>query len=260
MSYSIFPNNALLENYVASARTPPGKPDERVVASLIRFDQLGLRTGDLMTMSGWKRADGYAGLEPNQRLDYHELSALRTAGVRWVQRNPSTSSIVGLKDYNKHWMEVPSPLPYIRLVTQMRQSNNPAADIESICLETTALCEVPLCLPFSKPGTAVMADQRPSRLEIDVDCPAPQLLVVSESYHPGWKAHVDGAALDIYRVNGDFMGCVVGPGKRRVVMNFQPESLARGQHISFLGLCFLSLCFLGISSKPKPRTVENDPK
>jgi hypothetical protein len=259
LSYSIYPNNAVLEEYVASARTPPGKPEDRVVASLVRFDQPGPRTGDLMTMSGWKRADGYAGLEPGRLLDYHDLPALRAADVRWVQRNPSTSSIEGLKQYDDRWMEVPNPLPRFRLVTQTRKSDDPAVDIASICLETTALCEVPLGLPFSKPGTAVPANQRPGRLEIDVDCPAPQLLVVAESYHPGWRASIDGVSLDVFRVNGDFMGCVVGPGKRRLILNFQPESLTRGRLLSYFGISLFSLCFLGVSAKPKSRTVEDDP-
>jgi len=237
VSYSIFRNNDLLENYASSSLMPPGKPQDRIVASLFRFDEPGLRTGNLMTMAGWKRADGYSGLEPGRKLDYHDVSALRAAGVRWVQRDPSTVSIVGLKRYDDHWSTVPDPLPYLQMVTQTRQSDNPAADIGSICLKTTALCEVPLALPFSKPGTAALAKQRPGRLDIDVDCPAPQLLVVAESYHPGWKAQIDGVALDIYRVNGDFMGCVVGPGKRRVVLVFQPDSLARGRELSLLGLC-----------------------
>jgi hypothetical protein len=212
-----------------------------------------------MTMSGWKRADGYAGLEPGRLLDYHDLPALRAADVRWVQRNPSTSSIEGLKQYDDRWMEVPNPLPRFRLVTQTRKSDDPAVDIASICLETTALCEVPLGLPFSKPGTAVPANQRPGRLEIDVDCPAPQLLVVAESYHPGWRASIDGVSLDVFRVNGDFMGCVVGPGKRRLILNFQPESLTRGRLLSYFGISLFSLCFLGVSAKPKSRTVEDDP-
>jgi uncharacterized membrane protein YfhO len=77
------------------------------------------------------------------------------------------------------------------------------------------------------------------------------LLVVAESYHPGWRASVDGVPLSVYRVNGDFLGCVVGPGKRRVVFSFQPESLARGRLMSYLGLCMISFCFLGVSAPPK---------
>ena len=182
-----------------------------------------------MTLCGWRRADGYAGLEPRRQLDYRLLPALRVAGVRWVQcatRRPI--DIAGLKPRDDRWLEVPDPLPRVRLVTQTQASSDPAGDIARICPDTTALCEVPLGLPASKPGTAALAAERPGRLDIEVDCPAPQLLVVAESYHPGWHAAVDGQPQTLYRVNGDFMGCVVGPGKHRVVLTFQPGSLRRG--------------------------------
>ena len=113
---------------------------------------------------------------------------------------------------------------------------SPADDIAQICPDTTALCEVPLGLPPSKPGTAVLAADGPGRLAIEVDCPAPQLLVVAESYHDGWHATVDAQPQTLYRVNGDFMGCVVGPGKHQVVLCFQAGSLERGWLTSWIGL------------------------
>ena len=143
LSYAVYPQSAMLEEYVASARTPPGNPDGRVVGSLLRFDQPGLRTGDLMTLAGWRRADGYAGLEPRRQLDYHLLPALRVAGVRWVQRDPSTAGIAGLKPYDDRWMEVPNPLPRVRLVTQTKTSRDPAIDIARIRPDTTALMRSP---------------------------------------------------------------------------------------------------------------------
>jgi hypothetical protein len=258
LTYSAYRQNAALDAYVASARTPPGEPDGRVVASLIRFDEPGLRTGDLMTLRGWSRADGYAGLEPRRQLDFRLLPALRVAGVRWVQCNEATLGIAGLKPYDHQWLEVPGPLPRVRLVTQVRTSSDPARDIARIHPETTALCEVPLTLPASEPGKAVLTSDRPGRLEIEVDCPAAQLLVVAESYHNGWRAAVDDRPQKVYRVNGDFMGCVVGPGKHRVVLDFRPDSLERGWLTSCFGLSLLGVYFLGSMTWPKPKRLEDD--
>jgi len=120
-----------------------------------------------------------------------------------------------------------------------------------------ALCEVPLGLPASEPGTAAVISERPGRLNIEVDCPAPQLLVVAESYHHGWHATVDGKATGLYRTNGDFMGCMVGPGKHQVILQFQPASLQRGWLVSCFGLSLVSLCFLGFSTWPKPKRLED---
>ena len=257
MSYSVYSSNDVLERYVASARTPPGAPDGRVVGDLLRFDEPGLRSGDLMTLRGWPRADGYAGLAPHRRLDYRLLPALRVAGVRWVQKNQSTSAVVGLKPYDDRWLEVPDPLPRVRLLSQTRTSSDPGAEISTIRPDTTALVEVPLGLPASKPGKAVLTAERPGRLDIEVECPAPQLLVVAESHHPGWRATIDGQPCQVYRVNGDFIGCLTTTGKHRIVLEFRPESLQRGWMASYLGLCLMSLCFLGFTVQPESKQSED---
>ncbi|MEN6451987.1 MAG: hypothetical protein ABFC96_15975 [Thermoguttaceae bacterium] len=258
MSAAVYPQSAKLQDYVASVRTPPGKPDGRVIASCLRSGEPGLHTGDQMTLLGWRRADGYSGLEPQRQLDYRLLPALRVAGVRWVHRDLSTTDIAGLKPYNTDWAEVPDPLPRVRLVSRCKASADPAADITAICPDTTALTELPLTLPASRPGRATLIADRPGRLEIDVDCPAPQLLVVAESYHAGWQAIEDGCSRRTYRINGDFLGCLVDAGKHRVVLNFQPESLDRGWLTTCLGLAMVSVCFLGWAGAPEPRVMEDD--
>ncbi len=278
LSYAACSRSATLDAYEAAVCTPPGAPDGRVVASLYRVDEPGLRTGDAMTLAGWRRADGYAGLEPRKQLDYRLLPSLRVAGVHWVKQDPSTSMIAGLlhpalpsndsavdlsanqrssttpaspKNNNAYWLKTPMPLPRVRLLTQVRQSRDPAADIAAICPDTTALCEVPLALPPSKPGKAVLTSDQPGRLEIDVDCPAPQLLTVSESYHPGWQAWIDGCPQQVYRINGDFMGCAVSSGKHRVELSFQPDSLHRGLLSSCFGLGMLGICYFGCTIQQK---------
>ncbi len=141
-------------------------------------------------------------------------------------------------------------------MTQTKTSRDPDIDIMHIRPETTALTEIPLALPASKPGTAALVAERPGRLEIAVDCTAVQLLVAAEGYHRGWQALVDGRPREVYRVNGDFLGCLVDAGNHRVVFNFQPESLQRGRFASYLGLGFLSLCFLGFSAPRTPKLLE----
>jgi hypothetical protein len=257
-SYAVYRKNDMLEAYAASARTPPGNADGRVVACLLRFDESGLRCGNQMTLTGWQRADGYAGLEPARTLDYHQLPALRVAGVRWVARNPSTVGIVGLDPYDDYWMEVPHPLPRARLVAQTQTSLDPARDITQISPDATALTEVPLALPISTPGKAVLTVERAGRFEVGVECPAPQLLVLAESYHRGWQATVDGDSQAVYRLNGDFMGCVVGPGKHQVIFSFHPDSLRRGWYASCAGLCLVSLCFFGCTARPNPNPLKDE--
>lgn len=258
LTYAVYPQTTRLQRFIASAATPPAGTEGRVMASPLRFDQQGLRVGNQMTLAGWHRADGYAGLEPRRRLDYRRLAALRTAGVGWVQRCETTDKIEGLVAYDDHWLKVPRPLPRVRLVSRTEPSRDPARDLGRIDLESTALTEVPLALPKATPGTATLLFERPGRLHIQCNCPTPQLLVVSESFHPGWQAIVDREPRQVFRVNGDFMGCLVGPGEQQVVLEFRPESLRRGRFVSWLGLGLIFVCFLGYQVRPTPQPVEDE--
>lgn len=251
LSYSIYPDCPRLKAYVETIETPPGKINGRVVASLFKYNEPGRRTGDQMIMLGWDRADGYAGLEPGKMLNYKTLPALQVAGVHWVRRGSTTNDIVGLIPHDDEWFEASSPLPRVRLVNQTINSDNPAADLAKIDIEKEVLADVPLVFPASKAGKASIIAERPGYIEIRTNTTAPQLLVVAESYHPGWKATVNDVETAVYRINGDFIGCIVGTGTQSVSLDFRPASLRTGRLISYMGLGFLPFCFLGIYFKPK---------
>lgn len=256
MSYSIYPYCPRLENFIANIRTPPGPGDGRVVASLYRYNEPGPRVGDHIILRGWSRADGYAGLEPQRRLDYKKLPALQVAGVRWVRRGPTTDDIQGLIVRDDNWFEAPNPLPRVRLVNRTITSEDPATDIATINVDSEVLTDVPLLFSTDKPGSAAIIEDFPGCLSIRTQCTSPQLLVIAESYHPGWKARVDGLPCQVYRINGDYLGCVVGPGTQFVTLQFQPASLRTGLLISYVGLGFLPFCFLGIWLKPSFSNLE----
>jgi len=249
LSHAVYPGAKRLEPFIAGIKTPPGQPQDeppgRVLASLVRFDEEKLRTGNQITLAGWHRADGYAGLEPARQLDYRRLPALRAAAVHWVRRGETTADIEGLANSDGRWARVPDPLPRVRMLGRVRWSNDPASDLPRIDPETTALCEIPLALGESTPGTATLLSDRPGSLHIRCDCSSPQLLVVAESFHPGWQATVDGKPQRPLRVNGDFLGCLVTPGRHHVVLEFRPDSLRRGWMATWAGLALVSVCFVG---------------
>jgi hypothetical protein len=256
LSYAVYPHTARLEQFIASVPTPPTAGKGRVIGPPVCFDEPGLRTGNQIILAGWRRADGYAGLEPRRRLDYRRLPALRAAGVRWVMRGEASDRIPGLIPHDRDWLEVPGPLPRVRLVSRAKPSQDPARDIERIALESTVLTEVPLVLPKSEPGRAAIVTERPGRLHIQCNSPKPQLLVVAESFHHGWQATVDGRRQPVFRVNGDFMGCLVGPGRQQVVFEFRPGSLRRGRIVSCLGLVLVVVCFFGYGGRPALRMTK----
>jgi hypothetical protein len=228
-----------LGQFLASVARPPTRFD-RVLLDLVQYDESLPHTGDQITMLGlgYSRADGYAGLAPAKQLDYRQVAALRVAGVGWVQWNASTAGIAGLEPQSNGstWRAVPRPLDRVRLVAQAQLSRDPARDITAISPETSALVQSPLALPPGPPGNATLVNDRPGRLAVYVDCPASRLLVISESYHPGWQVTIDGRLDRVLRVNGDFLGCVVPGGKHEVRLAFRPASLRWGLLVSLAGL------------------------
>ena len=53
----------------------------------------------------------------------------------------------------------------------------------------------------------------------------PALLVLAESYYPGWRAWIDEQPVPVYEVDLAFRGVVVGGGSHRLRMEFQPAIL-----------------------------------
>jgi hypothetical protein len=60
------------------------------------------------------------------------------------------------------------------------------------------------------------------------------LLVVADSWYPGWKATIDGRDAEVHRVDYLIRGVVVPPGDHRVELRYQPTSWRVGWIISLV--------------------------
>lgn len=75
----------------------------------------------------------------------------------------------------------------------------------------------------------------PNDVVLSVETDAPALLVLSDTFYPGWQAAVDGRRVPIYRTNAAFRGVLVPPGRHRVEMHFRPRSLIVGLGMAVAG-------------------------
>ncbi len=86
----------------------------------------------------------------------------------------------------------------------------------------------------------------------------PSLVVLTDSFYPGWKAFVDGEEKPIWRANSLFRTVEVPPGKHEVIFQYRPASFILGLTIS-LATVFLTLVGLlterFFSDRRKQRTV-----
>ena len=80
-----------------------------------------------------------------------------------------------------------------------------------------------------------MEDQG-SRVGVSANLSCASLIVVSDTYYPGWIAYVDGARAPIYEVNGAMRGVIVPAGKHSVTMRYRPLSVFAGGALSLIGI------------------------
>jgi hypothetical protein len=90
---------------------------------------------------------------------------------------------------------------------------------------------------------------------VRVDAPGAGLLVLKDSYFPGWQASVNGQAAEVVRVNGLVRGVVIpGPGQYEVEMVYRPEAFVRGLWLSgaiaLLLLASAAFALLGGGQRP----------
>jgi hypothetical protein len=65
------------------------------------------------------------------------------------------------------------------------------------------------------------------RLLIRANMSCPGMVIVSDTYFPGWRARVDGKAAEIYEVNAAMRGVLVPAGLHSVTMRYRPASVRR---------------------------------
>jgi hypothetical protein len=96
--------------------------------------------------------------------------------------------------------------------------------------------------PAEDPAPARAAEivaYAPERVEIEAEARRPGLLVLTDTFFPGWRASVDGSQVEVLRANGLFRAVPLPPGRHRVVFDYAPASLRRGAVLSLASLALL---------------------
>lgn len=177
---------------------------------------------------------GYTGLNSARLLDPSEPATQRLSGLAW-------------EGNGERWSRVTDSMPRGRLVSQARPSADPRSDLALIDMRQIALVDRPLSLS-GEPGTVRWLTDRPGQLAVETSADEAQLLVVTERFHRGWQATIDGHPAEVLRVYGDFMGCVVPPGLHQVSLQFWPDSVRFGKLVtlSAVGLTAIVVAFLAL--------------
>jgi uncharacterized membrane protein YfhO len=70
------------------------------------------------------------------------------------------------------------------------------------------------------------------------------LLVLTDAWHPGWRATVDGREQPVYRVNYLFRGVFLEPGTHTILLSYGPPYLSRTAPVAAATAALLCLMLL----------------
>jgi hypothetical protein len=130
-------------------------------------------------------------------------------------------------------------------------------------LRTTAVVETDETIdlspaPGNSPATSAQAEtckiirSEPTQVEIEVALSTPGLVVLSDTYSPGWVAIMRSAdeeqavqqEVPIYRTNRVFRGVVAPAGRHLLTYEYRPASYYRGAAVSALAWLGLGMAIL----------------
>jgi len=82
---------------------------------------------------------------------------------------------------------------------------------------------------------------RPNKIEIEVSTNQKGFLVLSDNYHPGWEARVDGKEVKVLRANYIMRAIPIRTGDHKVVFMFRPNLLISGMFFTVIGWIVLAV-------------------
>jgi hypothetical protein len=91
-----------------------------------------------------------------------------------------------------------------------------------------------------EPSEAVtVVEYGPQRVELRATLKSPGLVILADTYYPGWRLTIDGKPATIYRTNRLMRGAAVSAGTHTLVYTYEPRSFRVGAVVSGAGLIAL---------------------
>ncbi|OGH20479.1 MAG: hypothetical protein A3D74_02810 [Candidatus Levybacteria bacterium RIFCSPHIGHO2_02_FULL_37_13] len=103
--------------------------------------------------------------------------------------------------------------------------------------------------------TVSLVSYKPNQIIFSTNNQSNQLLFLSDTYYPGWKAFVDAKETKIYRANYAFRAVVVPEGKHNVIMKYDPDSFRVGMGISTISFILTLILLIFLRIRPKSITM-----
>jgi hypothetical protein len=179
----------------------------------------------------------FSPLFPSYRSAFADLLGLRFIAVGVPIRKIDPSLQPGDLTLIAHTREAyiyenPRALPRVMLLTDWRvadfkrlMGHGWPADVDpgrTVLLQhTPGLAPAPAAAS-AKPATARLARYANAEVDVDVDAPSGGVLVLTDVWHPWWRATVDGRPAAILKADVIFRAVAIPPGRHAVRFTFHP--------------------------------------
>lgn len=212
------------------------------------YDYLKLRmmNFNMATMHKIFMVDGYAPMMVKRYVFFTALLRDRSyerflmlSNVRYVVKQDDTIEV----------LPGSRTMPHAYLVHKFVYRNNPDIILETLSdplfdVRKEAVVEEPLTLNGSGNcrgnSEAKIVEYLPNKVRLLTENDCPSLLVLSDTYYPGWEVEVKNSSTgeaikrEAIKVNYCFMGAFIPTGKNEIIFGFNPRSFRTGLIVSVM--------------------------
>jgi hypothetical protein len=86
------------------------------------------------------------------------------------------------------------------------------------------------------PDGVAVQEHAPNQVRIQAKMACKGMVILSDTFFPGWRATIDGASAPIYEVNAAMRGVIVPAGAHTLTFQYRPASVVWGALLTLLGI------------------------
>jgi hypothetical protein len=145
------------------------------------------------------------------------------------------------------WLyELERAVPRVYIVPAAEHETDPAKTLERLASKdfnprATVLVDEPMSLGNKAvfQAEARILEYENQLVNIQASLDSPGILVLADSFYPGWNAYVNGRNEKVYRANLFFRGVPLPAGTHTVEFRYEPRSFAIGRAVSIVTLSLI---------------------
>jgi hypothetical protein len=108
--------------------------------------------------------------------------------------------------------------------------------LEQMLLKAFTQEKLPPLKPCSRSDDVKIAGYTAESVSIAANMGCDGMVILSDTYFPGWRARVDGKPAEIHEVDNALRGVYVSQGKHELTMEYRPRSVYLGALLTSIGL------------------------